>query len=112
MGVGGAFDAFTTATRIPNVLQMLLGEGTLSASFIPVYSTELERDEEEAGRIAGAVAALLALVAAVIVILSTIFARQIAWLVMSGNSEDPRFELTVTLPVSYTHLTLPTTPYV
>ena len=97
LGQGGAADAFGFATRVPNVLQMLLGEGTLSASFIPVYSNELERDEEEAGRIAGAVAALLALVASIIVVLSWIFARQITWLVMLGQDQDPRFELTVTL---------------
>ena len=98
MGVGGAADAFGLATRIPNVLQMLLGEGTLSASFIPVYTAELERDEEEAGRIAGAVAALLALVAAIIVILSWIFAPQITWAIMLGKTEnDPRYELTVSL---------------
>ena len=36
--LGAAFDAFAAAIRIPNVLQMLLGEGTLSASFIPVYA--------------------------------------------------------------------------
>ncbi len=98
MGIGGAADAFGLATRIPNVLQMLLGEGTLSASFIPVYSSELERDEEEAGRIAGAVAALLALTAATIVILSWIFAPQITWAIMLGQTEnDPRFDLTVSL---------------
>ena len=97
MGVGGAADSFGIATRIPNVLQMLLGEGTLSASFIPVYSGQLEEDEEEAGRIAGAVASLLALVAAIIVVLSWIFARQITWAIMLGQTEDPRFDLTVDL---------------
>ena len=97
LGVGGANDAFITATRIPNVLQMLLGEGTLSASFIPVYSTEIERDEEEAGRIAGAIASLLALVAAIVIVLSLIFAEQIAWLVLLGNTDDVRFDLIVTL---------------
>ncbi len=97
LGVGGANDSFVLATRVPNVLQMLLGEGTLSASFIPVYSNELERDEEEAGRIAGAIASLLALVAAVVVILSVIFARQIGWVIMRGNVDDPRFDLMVSL---------------
>jgi len=97
LGVGGAADAFTMATRVPNVLQMLLGEGTLSASFIPVYSSELERDEEEAGRIAGAVAALLALVAATIVIFSWIFAPQIASVMARGFRDDARFDLTITL---------------
>jgi putative peptidoglycan lipid II flippase len=52
--------AFNAALRMPNVLQNLLGEGTLSASFIPVYSRLLERGEKEAaGRVAGAIFALL-----------------------------------------------------
>ena len=97
LGVGGASDAFGVATRVPNVLQMLLGEGTLSASFIPVYSAELERDEEEAGRIAGAVAAMLALVAATIVIVSWVFAEPIASVMARGFRDDARFDLTVSL---------------
>ena len=99
LGVGASADALGFATRVPNVLQNLLGEGSLSASFIPVYAAELERDEEEAGRIAGAVAALLALTAALIVVVSWVFAPQIAALLMifTGGSEDPRFPLTVTL---------------
>ena len=38
LGVGAAADAFKAALRIPNLLQNLLGEGVLSASFIPVYA--------------------------------------------------------------------------
>ncbi|MBX6365271.1 MAG: murein biosynthesis integral membrane protein MurJ, partial [Gemmatimonadetes bacterium] len=45
-------DAFRAALRIPNILQNLLGEGTLSASFIPVYAELLEQGKrEEAGRV-------------------------------------------------------------
>ena len=36
IGLGPAADALAAATRIPNILQNLLGEGALSASFIPV----------------------------------------------------------------------------
>src|ERR1700719_311917 len=58
-----AADAFNAAFRIPNFLQNLFGEGALSASFIPVYARLLaEGDEDEAGKVAGAVGALLALV--------------------------------------------------
>ncbi len=96
-GIGGVSEAFNMAIRLPNVLQMLLGEGTLSASFIPVYSSELERDEEEAGRIAGAVAALLALVAALIVIFSVIFAEPIVSVMASQWRDDARFDMTVSL---------------
>ena len=64
-----AADAFNAAFRIPNFLQNLFGEGVLSASFIPVYASLLAReDEEEAGRVAGAVFAILALTASVLVL--------------------------------------------
>src|SRR3954462_13408894 len=57
-----AADAFSAAFRIPNFLQNLFGEGALSASFIPVYAALVARGENrDAGRVAGAVAALLAL---------------------------------------------------
>jgi putative peptidoglycan lipid II flippase len=68
-----AADAFMAAFRIPNVLQNLFGEGALSASFIPVYASLLARGEHrEATRVAGAVAALLALVTSVLVLLGVL----------------------------------------
>ena len=68
-----AGDAFTAAFKIPNFLQTLFGEGVLSASFIPVYARLLSQgDEEESGRVAGAVGAILALVTSVIVLLGVI----------------------------------------
>jgi putative peptidoglycan lipid II flippase len=60
LGTSVYSSAFRAALRLPNVLQNLLGEGTLSASFIPVYSKLLARgDEHAAGRLAGAIFALL-----------------------------------------------------
>ena len=53
LGVGATADVFKTALRIPNLLQNLLGEGVLSASFIPVYSRLLEEDRKDADRLAG-----------------------------------------------------------
>src|SRR5690606_10584623 len=47
LGNSGFASAFRAALRMPNVLQNLLGEGTLSASFIPVYSRLLEKGDEE-----------------------------------------------------------------
>lgn len=64
-----AADAFNAAFRIPNLLQNLFGEGALSASFIPVYAKLLAQDDdEEAERVAGAVAALLALTVSALVL--------------------------------------------
>ncbi len=68
-GLSDAGDAFKAAFRIPNYLQNLFGEGVLSASFIPVYARLLaEGDEREAGRVAGAVFSLLALLVSVLVV--------------------------------------------
>ena len=65
LGANVAADAFTASFKIPNILQNLFGEGALSASLIPVYSRLLAQgDEEEAGRVAGAVLALLSLTVA------------------------------------------------
>ena len=94
---GFAVDAFRAALRIPNVLQNLLGEGSLSASFIPVYARLLaDGDEEEAGRLAGAVAGLLAVVAAAFVVAGVVFARPLTAVLAPGYT-GARFELTVTL---------------
>ena len=61
LGTSPAADAFAAALRIPNILQNLFGEGVLSASFIPAYAGLLARgDREEANRLAGAIAGLLA----------------------------------------------------
>lgn len=64
LGSGRRAEIFFAGLRAPNLLQNLLGEGSLSASFIPVYARFLEEGrEEEAGRFAGAALGLLAAVA-------------------------------------------------
>lgn len=78
-GVGPHADVFRTALRAPNALQNLLGEQTLSATMIPIYSRLLaEKREEEAGRFAGAMFGLLLAIVLVLVGLGVIFAP---WLV-------------------------------
>jgi putative peptidoglycan lipid II flippase len=68
-GLSFAADAFRAALRIPNILQNLFGEGALSASFIPVYARLVaQEDKKEAGRVAGAVFSILALVMSVLVL--------------------------------------------
>lgn len=60
-GVGRLADAWAAATRIPGALQSLLGEGTLSASFVPVYVRLLEQGrDEDAARLARSIFGLLA----------------------------------------------------
>jgi len=68
-------DVWRAAIRTPNVIQNLLGEGTLSASFIPLYAEFLEEGkEEDAGRFAGAALGLLMVVAFGIALIGIVLA--------------------------------------
>jgi len=97
LALGPAADAFAAALRIPNLLQNLLGEGSLSASFIPVYSRLLGEDRrEEAGRVAAAVAGLLTVVAGALVLVAMLAAEPLATLLAPGF-EGARLDLTVDL---------------
>ena len=97
LGLSDAADAFNAAFRIPNFLQNLFGEGVLSASFIPVYARLLaERDEAEATRVAGAVAALLGLLTSVLVLLGILATPVLIDLIAPGFTGSKR-DLTVTL---------------
>ena len=90
-------DAFRAGLRMPNVLQNLLGEGTLSASFIPVYSELLQQGrKEDAGRVAGAIFALLLAVAGAISLFGVVFAAQIVDVFLLGY-EGERRELTIAI---------------
>ncbi len=92
LGVGVGADAFRAALRIPNLLQNLLGEGVLSASFIPVYARLLDQDRREAGRVAGAVAGLLCAAAGVLVVLGMVLARPLT-LIFTPGFEGERLDL-------------------
>lgn len=71
LGLTAGAVAFRLAMRIPNIIQNLLGEGALGASFVPVYARLLEEENEvEAHRVAGGVLGfLLAVIAATVAII-------------------------------------------
>lgn len=97
LGNGLEAAAFSAATRIPNVLQNLLGEGVLSASLIPVYAGLRARgDEAGARKVAGAVFGLLSLLVSAMVALGVLGAPWLVDLIAPGY-EGPSRELTVTL---------------
>jgi len=90
-------DAFGAAMRIPNAIRNLLGEGTLSASFIPVYAGLLERGDEDGARnLAGAVASLLVLATAVATVIGILLAPIVTDIVAPGFSDATR-QITVRL---------------
>lgn len=88
-GAGPHADVFRTALRGPNLLQNLLGEQTLSASFIPVYSRLLAADSREAaGRFAGAVFGLLLAAAGGLSLVGVLLAEPIVSLLAPGYLGD------------------------
>jgi putative peptidoglycan lipid II flippase len=96
-GTSPEADAFNAAFRIPNILQNLLGEGVLSASFIPVYAKLRARDEHDARqRVAGAVLGVLAVVSALVVVAGVLLAPVLVDLIAPGF-EGAKRDLTVQL---------------
>lgn len=98
-GAGFASDAFFAAFRIPSLLRELLGEGALSASFIPVFAGEEERaGRPRAMQLAGATFTALAAVAGALTALGIVLAPALVTVVAPGFRGIPgKWELTVTL---------------
>lgn len=93
-----AADAFRAALRIPNAIRNLLGEGTLSASFIPVYAALHQRPDggKAARALAGAILGLLLVAVGVLTLLGIALAPAITTVIARGF-DAPRRELTITL---------------
>lgn len=84
-------DVFRAGLRMPNVLQNLLGEGTLSASFIPVYSELIEQGrEKEAGKTAGAIFGLLLAAAGALSLIGIALAPLLVTLLLPGFEGERR----------------------
>lgn len=98
-GAGMSADAFFVAFRIPNMFRRLLGEGSLTSSFIPVFTEYLtQKSKEEAREMASAFFSLAMVVLSLVTIVGIIFAPQIVTVLAHGFTSNPeKFRLTVTL---------------
>lgn len=91
-------DAFVVAFRLPNLFRRILGEGSLAASFIPLYIEALNADIDEAKKLSNAVYSLLCVVTATLSALGVIFMEPLLGLLVSGESYmqvEGKFELTL-----------------
>ncbi len=98
-GASWMTDAFWIAFRIPNMLRRLLGEGSLTISFVPVFTEYLEKkSKEEAIELAQNVFTILSIILAVVSVLGILLSPIIVGILAPGFISDPhKFSLTVFL---------------
>ena len=93
LGAGRMSDIFFAAFKLPNLFRDLLGEGALSAIFIPMY-TDMKKDENFAKN----VFSWLMVILLGITIVFEIFMPLVVWALAPGFSEDPgKIQLTTTI---------------
>ncbi|MFB3883589.1 MAG: murein biosynthesis integral membrane protein MurJ [Thermodesulfobacteriota bacterium] len=99
-GTGMAADAFFVAFRIPNLWRRLVGEGSLTISFIPVYTEYLtQKSEEETKEVTHIAFTVAGVILLVLTLLGILFSPLLIRIVAPGwFTESPeKFQLTVTL---------------
>jgi len=89
-GAGTATDAFFAAFRLPNMLRELLGEGALSAAFIPVFSESMtKKGRGAAWRLVWSVLILLGVVLVLISVAGILLAPLLIQLIAPGFQSIP-----------------------
>lgn len=91
-------DAFAVAFRLPNLFRRLLGEGSLSVSFIPVFvESRLDENPARATNLVNSFYTLLLLFLSVLTTLGIVFAQPILelWLNVEYVQDIEKFALTV-----------------
>lgn len=86
-GAGEEIDIYVAAFRVPDLIFNLLILGTLSAAFIPVFLGQLQKNKEEAFRLASTVFNITLLGMSAVSILGFIFAPQLVKIVAPGFTE-------------------------
>jgi len=104
-GASMAADSFFVAFQIPNILRILLAEGSLSIAFIPVFSeTLVKKGREEALKLAHAAFTILTIILIIITVLGIVFASPLIKIMVPGFAKIPgKTELTILL----TQITFP-----
>ncbi len=107
LGTSWASDAYSVAFQIPNLLRRLFAEGSMIASFVPVFmDVETERTQIEARRFFASFFTLLFLVLCLVVLLGVLVAPYLVRLLyLAGDVPAYKYDLTV-------HLTRIMFPYI
>ena len=96
LGTGDLGDAYSVAFRIPNILRRLVGEGAVSAAFIPVFSEYLAEGKKEQGwEFVNAILSAAIVVMSIVVIVSVLGSSYIVTFFASGFPPDKLHVTTV-----------------
>ncbi|MFC1851266.1 lipid II flippase MurJ [candidate division CSSED10-310 bacterium] len=97
-GAGFATDAFYVAFNLPNFIRRFVAEGSLATTFVPVFSEELARSEDEGRKAFSAVTTFSLLLTLATTILGIIFADELTRLIGYGfGSGSEKSALTASL---------------
>lgn len=98
-GAGMVADAFFVAYRVPGLLRELFAEGSMSAAFIPVFSSYLhEEGKEEALKVAKSTFTILIVALLIITVIGIAAAPWVVALIAPGfHATGDKFDLTVRL---------------
>ncbi|MDD4997931.1 MAG: lipid II flippase MurJ, partial [Syntrophales bacterium] len=98
-GAGLSTDAFFVAFRIPNLLRRLLAEGSLTVSFVPVFTEYLKnRTREEALELADIAFTALSILLVAVSFLGVLFSPLIVTVMAPGFIKTPvQYDLSVFL---------------
>jgi putative peptidoglycan lipid II flippase len=93
-----ATDTFFIAFMIPNLFRRLVGEGSLTVSFVPIFTGWLQRSREEARRVFNATWTLGIGVGLILTLAGILLAKPLVHLFAPGFTLSPaKFELCVDL---------------
>lgn len=98
LGTSLAADSFVLAYSIPNLFRRLVGEGSMTSSFIPVFTSYMrEKPEEEVWEFVNRLFWTLALVLAVVTVLGMVFSSAVIHSFTSGSANQMQWEQAITL---------------
>ncbi|MBW2039661.1 MAG: murein biosynthesis integral membrane protein MurJ [Deltaproteobacteria bacterium] len=96
-GAGMATDAFFIAFTIPNLLRRLLGEGTLTVSFVPVYTEYLTHQPQESQRVVHITTTVVTSLLLILTIMGIVLTPWIIKLQAFGWKDPSLIRLTILL---------------
>lgn len=104
-GAGMFADCFYAAFRIPNLFRRLLGEGSVSAAFIPVFSEYIEnKTKVETQKLLNVIFTFLLLLLLGITLLGIVFSKPLTTIIAFGFVSNPE---KLHLAVSLTRIMFP-----